>query len=310
MSRSRFTFVRMIDRGDFGIVFHAKDGNSQDVAVKMRCMEDSPKTSYLIREKEKIDSKNHFTHDNIIRRDGSWFQKLGDIQDKELHLILDICRPSEDSDVIQGIVMELAHGNLRQHLDIMNCSFFMRQTAPLDAMTDSRCLTRDELKNQLTYSKQICEGLQFLHSVNVTHRYLNPDKILYTDQSDGRRIFKITDYAFDRVVDSSNMCKYIFTGIRLFYFAPEELLSYPIGAATDIFSLGFILFEMLHPVKNADELMGIFRKIRRHRELPEGFKQLYPRMSEMVLKMLDPDDKKRPSLKEIMTVIDEHLTEL
>ena len=44
---------------------------------------------------------------------------------------------------------------------------------------EKKCLSEEEAKS---ITKQICEGIKYIHTRNVIHRDLNPNNILFTDK--------------------------------------------------------------------------------------------------------------------------------
>jgi serine/threonine protein kinase len=88
--------------------------------------------------------------------------------------------------------------------------------------------------------KQIAEGVEYLHSINVAHRDLKLDNILIED---GKSI-KIIDFGFSVLSNPSQKLK-IFCGTPS-YMAPEltQKREYD-GKAVDMWALGVLLFVLL-----------------------------------------------------------------
>jgi len=93
----------------------------------------------------------------------------------------------------------------------------------------------------------VCAGVQHAHASLIVHRDLKPGNILVTTTG----IPKLLDFGVAKLllpsIESTTLPGTI-TGLRMFtpdYASPEQVSARPITTATDVYSLGVILFEML-----------------------------------------------------------------
>ena len=105
---------------------------------------------------------------------------------------------------------------------------------------------------------QIAEALCAAHERDVIHRDIKPHNILITGSGD----VKVTDFGIARAASSSTMTR---TGHILgtaHYISPEQAMGEPVGPASDLYSLGIVLYEMLTGEMpfDADTPLGIAMK--------------------------------------------------
>lgn len=90
------------------------------------------------------------------------------------------------------------------------------------------------------FSQILC-GVGYAHSKGIIHRDIKPSNIIVNP--DGN--IKITDFGIAKIVGDLKNTQ---TGIKmgtLWYMSPEQVKGQPAGTASDIYSLGITLFEMV-----------------------------------------------------------------
>ncbi|KAI8997164.1 kinase-like domain-containing protein [Pilobolus umbonatus] len=85
------------------------------------------------------------------------------------------------------------------------------------------------------------------------------------------------------------------------YASPEQLADPPLpyDEKVDIYSLGIILFELFQPFSTGMERADAIDKLKRG-VFPEGFLELYPKISALILWMMDENPDCRPSSHQLL----------
>jgi len=95
---------------------------------------------------------------------------------------------------------------------------------------------------------QVCKSLSEAHQKGIIHRDLKPDNIMVFDTEGEKDFVKVLDFGIAKLsggpVDSSVTKSGMIIGTPA-YMAPEQAAATRVGPATDLYSLGVILFEAL-----------------------------------------------------------------
>lgn len=67
----------------------------------------------------------------------------------------------------------------------------------------------------------------------------------------------------------------------------------------DIYSLGIILFELFHPMATGMERADTLDKLK-HGVFPNGFPELYPKVSALIIWMMNEKPPQRPSARQLL----------
>jgi eukaryotic-like serine/threonine-protein kinase len=107
----------------------------------------------------------------------------------------------------------------------------------------------------------VADALGYAHAQNVVHRDIKPGNIMY-DPAGGT--IKVMDFGVSRITTESRTKVGVVLGTP-YYMSPEQLRGLKIGPASDLFSLGVSLYQMLagnlpFTGKTAMEVMGKIAK--------------------------------------------------
>jgi eukaryotic-like serine/threonine-protein kinase len=110
---------------------------------------------------------------------------------------------------------------------------------------DRWCLTRElSIEARIELFLAVCDAVQFAHQRLVIHRDLKPGNILVTP--DG--LPKLLDFGIARLVDPTHLhlaSIYPLRMMTLEYASPEQVAGGAVTTASDVYSLGVLLFHLL-----------------------------------------------------------------
>lgn len=204
---NRYLIKRELGRGGIGVVYLANDANLLDKQVVVKVLlEKSLRSKRAVQKfRQEIEALTRIEHAGVVG-------------------VLDA---GETANGEPFLVMQFVDGvNLRS------------------VMMPGEGMSLDFVADLI---RQMCDALYAAHSANVLHRDLKPENIMVKSDSNGREQIKLIDFGIARVRNSIVAPTTVASSTdgTLPYMSPEQLHAQRITAASDIYALGVIAYEMI-----------------------------------------------------------------
>ncbi len=269
--RDRYRIVRMIGRGGMGEVYEALDLESGErVAVKTVLGKLLGNQKVIARFRREIELSTRISHPNVLRIDEVF--ELPPEDPREAHLGPAPC-----------MVMELLAGDtLADHLEA-------GEVFPPDTAQPLVC--------------QIALALDAAHRAEVVHRDLKPDNVFLEPVEGQPTRVVLTDFGVARPNNQPEQ-EESFTATDVIvgtptYMAPEQLELEEAVPASDIYTLGLVVYEMLtgeFPFKGETEIQVVFMRVQEEPKPPRFYKpDLEQSWEDLILSCLARDPRQRPN---------------
>ena len=101
-----------------------------------------------------------------------------------------------------------------------------------------------DLEERLGLFLQVCSAVQHAHQQMIVHRDLKPSNILVTSAGE----VKLLDFGIAKLADPDLVglgVTTVFQPRSVRYASPEQLANRPVSAASDVYALGVVLYELL-----------------------------------------------------------------
>lgn len=191
-----------------------------------------------------------------LGRGGMGVVYLAERDDAEFtrRVALKVIRPGPDADLLvdrflreRQILADLRHPAIAQLYDggrtyagLPYLAMEYVEGQPIDQWCRAHDLT---IEQRLRLFCNVCDAVQHAHQKLVVHRDLKPAHVLVTDSGDVKLLdFGIARLLDDGAADSGRTAVHAFTPR---YASPEQLRRATVSTATDVYSLGVILYELL-----------------------------------------------------------------
>jgi non-specific serine/threonine protein kinase/serine/threonine-protein kinase len=187
---------------------------------------------------------------------------------------LKLIKRGMDSDAVlrrflneRQILASLEHPNIAHLIDGgttgNDLPFFVMEYVEGEPLIEYARRKHLDLKERLNIFLKVCAAVSFAHQNLVIHRDLKPSNILITKDQDVKLLdFGIAKLLKDESAESTATQMQIFTPE---YASPEQIKGEKLTTATDVYSLGVILYELLTEMRpyqtNGKSISEIIRAV-------------------------------------------------
>ena len=148
----------------------------------------------------------------------------------------------------------------------------------------------------LAIGEQICEALEYTHSLGFVYRDLKPGNVL-VERRGFHYFIKLMDFGLARRRGTENLPDESQVAGTLFYLAPELIAGQPADIPSDLYALGATLYEMITghvPFSDFDEETILAQHLQAKVKPPsQSRSHVPPALEEIVLRLLqkNPNDR-------------------
>jgi formylglycine-generating enzyme required for sulfatase activity/tRNA A-37 threonylcarbamoyl transferase component Bud32 len=194
---------------------------------------------------------------HLARREGGDFEQRAAV--KVLRVGLDSPRMQQGFRRERQLLAQLEHPGIARLLDggiaPSGLPFLVMEYVegrPIDVWCDERGL---DVRARVALFTKVCDAVHHAHQHLVVHRDIKPANVLV----DGRGEPKLLDFGLAKVVGDEADAEVTQAGLRALtpaYASPEQLRGDAVTTASDVYSLGVVLFQLLtgrlpHPTDGA-----------------------------------------------------------
>src|SRR6202045_913943 len=180
------------------------------------------------------------------------------IDEYEKEVAIKVVRAGQESGFSVGrfknerqILATLDHPNIARLLDggttDNGLPYFVMELIegkPIDEYCESHKLSTED---RLRLFSQVCSAVQYAHQHLIIHRDIKPSNILVTSDDTP----KLLDFGIAKIMDAEVTAGQFVSTLTIFraftpeYASPEQVKGDPITTASDVYSLGVVLYELL-----------------------------------------------------------------
>jgi serine/threonine protein kinase len=254
-----------------------RDASSRASFLATACRDDSDLHAEVTSLLEASDGAGHFLESGVAERSapvrigpyhvvseighggmGTVYLAARDDEEYEKRVAIKLVRPGLYGDVVlhrfrseRQILARLEHPNIARLLEGGTTEdglpYLVMEYVEGRHLLEDCDARRLSIAKRLELFRQVCSAVQYAHRHLVVHRDIKPSNLLVTPEG----VPKLLDFGVAKLLDAEGPPGddgATVTSFRLLtpdYASPEQLLGQPITTASDVFSLGLVLYELL-----------------------------------------------------------------
>jgi serine/threonine-protein kinase len=162
----------------------------------------------------------------------------------------------------------------------------------------------------LSYIEEVLDALESAHAAGIVHRDIKPSNIFLVNTGRGKPYVKLLDFGIAKLgalangSDSAPQTRASMILGTPDYISPEQARGKPISAATDLYALGVVLFEMVtgfRPFRGENTLQTMWMHVEDKPPVPSTIRSDIPQaLDELILWAMEKDPAARPASAEEM----------
>ncbi len=270
----RYCIQEFLGSGGMGEVYSALDQDlGEGIAIKIIRQETSFDANVLERLRREVQLARRITHPNVCR-------------------VFDLGRCEHQGRDVIFLTMELVRG----------------ETLSMRLKRQGKASPAESLM----IATQLCEALDAAHQSGILHRDFKTSNVMLAGIGDGVRAV-VTDFGIARLLNAdtnrsgvpvtNSLTRGMVIGTPA-YMSPEQLLGEELTAASDIYSLGLVLYEMVtgkRPFQAASSWTETLKRLSTAPKPPiEIARELGPKWNSAILRCLERDPAKRFSSARVL----------
>ncbi|HEX2122133.1 MAG TPA: serine/threonine-protein kinase, partial [Thermoanaerobaculia bacterium] len=298
LASGRFTIQRRIGAGGMGVVYEALDRDRGHVVALKKLL--GTEATAIYRLKTEFRALADVVHPNLVRL----YELVG--EEDEWFFTMELVDGVDFLQSIRGRSAAAVEDATTERSTIIGDSgrLFPPVTAeaapkppppPLDETKEVAIAPIDFMRLRRTL-RQIGEGVAALHDARKLHRDLKPSNVLVTPAG------RVVILDFGLTTDLTSMQRITFGGTPA-YMAPEQIAELPATEASDLYSIGVMLYEALTgalPFSGNFYTMLMQKRSTDPRPPIELASNIPEDLSRLCIDLLRRDPEQRPTARELV----------